>query len=81
MMGLAGAAGKVTCQNAKFPDTEMVSAQEILIEEIKRQPETVVREVLHYLKFLEQQRAQEAWADLLPSREVEQEKLDLLDGP
>jgi len=81
MMGLVGAAGKVTCQNAKIPDTEMVSAQEILIEEIKRQPETVVREVLHYLKFLEQQRAQEAWADVLPSREVEQEKLDLLDGP
>lgn len=57
-----------------------MSAQEILIDEIKRQPEPVVREVLHYLKFLERRRAEEAWADLLPSREVEQEKLDLLDG-
>ncbi len=55
-----------------------MSAQEILIEEIKRQPEPVVLEVLHYLKFLERQRAEETWADLLPSREVEQEKLDLL---
>jgi hypothetical protein len=57
-----------------------MSAQETLIEEIKRQPEPVVREVLHYLKFLERQRAQEEWADVLPAREVEQEKLDILDG-
>jgi hypothetical protein len=51
-----------------------------LIEEIKRQPEPVAREILHYLKFLKRQRAQEDWADVLPSREVEQEKLDILDG-
>jgi hypothetical protein len=57
-----------------------MSAQEMLIEEIKRQPEPVAREVLHYLKFLERQRAQEDWADVLPSREVEQEKLDILDA-
>ena len=57
-----------------------MSTQEILIEEIKRQPEPVVREVLHYLKFLERQREPEAWADILPSREVEQEQLDILDG-
>ena len=57
-----------------------MSAQETFIEEIKRQPETVVREVLHYLKFLERQRAQEDWADVLPPREVEQETLDILDG-
>ena len=56
-----------------------MSAQEILIEEIKRQPEPVVREVLHYLRLLERQRAQEEWADVLPSREVEQEVLDILD--
>ncbi len=57
-----------------------MNAQEMLIEEIKHQPETVVREVLHYLKFIERQRAQEDWADVLPTREVEQEKLNLLDG-
>jgi hypothetical protein len=57
-----------------------VIAQEVLIEEIKRQPEAVVREVLHYLKFLERQRAQEEWADVLPSREVEQERLDAFKG-
>jgi hypothetical protein len=56
-----------------------MSAQEILIEEIKHQPELVLIEVLHYLKFIERQRAQENWADVLPSREVEQEKLDILD--
>ena len=57
-----------------------MSAQEILMEEIKHQPEPVLIEVLHYLKFIERQRAQENWADVLPSREVEQEKLDILDG-
>ncbi len=57
-----------------------MSAQEMLIEEIKHQPEPVLREVLHFLKFLERQRAQEDWADVLPSREVEQETLDILDG-
>jgi hypothetical protein len=57
-----------------------MSAHDILVEEIKRQPEPVLREVLHYLKYLERQRAQEESADVLPAREVEQEKLDLLDG-
>ncbi|MGI8965616.1 MAG: hypothetical protein ACR2H1_05945 [Limisphaerales bacterium] len=57
-----------------------MSTQEILVEEIKKQPEPVLREVLHYLKFLARQREDEAWADVLPTREVEQEVLDLLDG-
>ena len=56
-----------------------MSAREILTEEIKRQPEPVLREVLHFMKFLERQRAQEQWDDVLPSREVEQEKLDIID--
>jgi hypothetical protein len=56
-----------------------MSAQEMLIEEIKGQPEPLLREVLHYLRFLERQRAQEEWADVLPSRDVEQEVLDILD--
>ena len=57
-----------------------MSAQELLMEEIKHQPEPVLREVLHYMKFLQRQRAEEAWTDVLPTRELEQEKLDLLDG-
>ena len=57
-----------------------MSTQEILLEEIKRQPEPVLREVLHYMKFLERQREEEQWSDVLPPREVEQEVLDLLDG-
>jgi hypothetical protein len=72
--------GNTASQKPMLPDNKTMSAQEILIEEIRRQPEPVAREVLHYLKFLERQRAQEDWADVLPSREVEQEKLDLLDG-
>ena len=57
-----------------------MSVQELLLEEIKQQPEPVLREVLHYMKFLQRQRAEETWTDVLPSREVEQEKLDVLDG-
>ena len=57
-----------------------MSAQEILIEEIRRQPEPVAREVLHYLKFLERQREMEApmdslvadtWEKLGPAPEVD----------
>jgi hypothetical protein len=75
-----GRLGNTACQKQIFWDNLTVSAQEMLIEEIRHQPELVVREVLHYLKFLERQRAQENWSDVLPSREVEQEKLDILDG-
>ena len=52
----------------------------MLIEEIKRQPEPLLREVLHYMKFLARLRAQEDWADVLPGRQVEQEVLDILDS-
>jgi len=37
----------------------------MLIEEIKRQPENVLRELLHYLKFLERQHEMEAPMDSL----------------
>ena len=57
-----------------------MSTQEILVEEIKHQPESVLREVLLYLKFLARQCEEEAWADVRPDRKVEQEVLDILDG-
>ncbi|HXR08072.1 MAG TPA: hypothetical protein VN765_12125 [Candidatus Acidoferrum sp.] len=57
-----------------------MSTEEMLLAEIKNQPEPVLREVRHYLRFLTRQREEEAWADLLPTREVEQEVLDILDG-
>ena len=57
-----------------------MSTQELLLEEIKHQPEPVLREVWHYLKFLMRLREEEQWADVLPTREVEQEVLDILDG-
>jgi hypothetical protein len=57
-----------------------MSAQEILIEEIKRQPESVAREVLNYLKFIERQREMEdvvadTWEKLGPAPEVDYGKL------
>ena len=57
-----------------------MSTQEILIEEIKHQPEPVLREVWHYLEFITRRREEEAWADVRPSRDVEQEVLDILDA-
>lgn len=57
-----------------------MSTQEILLEEIKHQPESVLREVWHYLRFLTRQREEEKWADVLPTREVEQDVLDILDA-
>jgi hypothetical protein len=57
-----------------------MSTQEMLIAEIKKQPEPLLLEVWHYMRFLTRQREEQAWADLLPSREVEQEVLDILDG-
>ena len=61
-----------------------MSAQEMLIEEIRHQPETVAREILHYLKFLERQRETETpmdtlvvgtWEKLGPAPEVDYDKL------
>ena len=61
-----------------------MSAQEILIEEIRRQPEPVVREILHYLKFLERQREMEGpmdslvadtWEKLGPAPEVNYDQI------
>jgi len=38
------------------------------LKKSKHQPEPVVREVLQLFEILERQRAQEDWADVLPSR-------------
>jgi hypothetical protein len=61
-----------------------MSAQEMLAEEIKRQPEPVLREVLHYLKSLERQHQGEApmgafiadtWEKLGPPPDVDYDQL------
>jgi hypothetical protein len=57
-----------------------MSTQEMLLSEIKNQPEPVLRELWHYLRFLTRQRQEEAWADLLPTREVGLQVLDILDN-
>lgn len=71
-----------SCRSYICGDNYIMSAQEILIEEIKHQPEPVVREVLRYLKFLEHQRAAEmedlvadTWEKLGPAPEVDYDKL------
>jgi hypothetical protein len=61
-------------------DNYHMSTQEMLLAELKNQPEPVLREVWHYLRFLTREREEEAWSDVLPTREVEQEVLDILDG-
>ena len=57
-----------------------MSTQELLMDELRQQPEPVLREALHYIRFLARQREEEQWADVLPSREVEQEVLDAIDA-
>jgi hypothetical protein len=57
-----------------------MSTQEMLIAEIKKQPKLVLLEVWHYVRFLARQREEQAWADVLPTRQVEQEVLDILDA-
>lgn len=56
----------------------------MLIEEIKHQPEPVVREILRYLKFLERQHGTETpmdgliadtWEKLGPAPEVDYDQL------
>jgi hypothetical protein len=57
-----------------------MSTREIVVEEMQRQPEPVLRELLHYLRFLAKQREEESWSDVLPGRPVEQEVRDILNG-
>jgi hypothetical protein len=60
-----------------------MSTREILIEEIKHQPEPVLRELWHYLNFLKLQCATESpmvgvvadiWEKLGPAPEVDYDK-------
>ena len=60
-----------------------MSTQEILLEEIKHQPEPGRRELRHYLDFLKRQRATEApmvsvvadtWAKLGPAPELDYDR-------
>ena len=53
---------------------------QMLIDQIRVQPEPVLRELWHYMKFLELKRQEEDNADILPGREIEQEILDILDA-
>ena len=56
----------------------------MLIEEIKHQPEPVLRKILHYLKFIERQReaemqmenlVEDTWEKLGSAPEVDYDKL------
>jgi hypothetical protein len=58
-----------------------MSARDSLLAEIARQPEPVVVEALHYIRYLARQREVELWDDVLRGREVEQEVMDLIDAP
>jgi hypothetical protein len=61
-----------------------MSTQEILLEEIKHQPEPVLRELRHYLDFLKRQRERVApmesvvadtWEKLGPAPELDYDQL------
>ena len=67
-------------QSSGYANLTAMSTQERLIQEIRKQPEPLLRELWHYLKFLERQREEDQWGDVLPGREIEQEVLDTIDG-
>jgi hypothetical protein len=61
-----------------------MSSQELLIEAIKHQPEPVLRELRHYLEFLQRQHqaettmetvVAETWENLGPAPEVDYDRL------
>lgn len=58
----------------------MTITPQMLIDQIRAQPEPMLREIWHYMKFLELRRQEEDNADILAGREIEQEILDILDG-
>lgn len=58
----------------------MTITPDILVNHIRSQPEPVLREIWHYMKFIELKRQEEDNADILLGREIEQENLDILDG-
>jgi hypothetical protein len=40
----------------------------------------MLNEAWHFLRFLTREQEEQSWADILPSREVEQEILGAIDG-
>ena len=72
----------VVIENGYFGFTvSSMSAREAIVAEIEHLPESVLQEALHFIRFVARQREEQEWQDVLPSREVEQEVLDLLDAP
>ncbi|MEA3209799.1 MAG: hypothetical protein QOE70_2856 [Chthoniobacter sp.] len=58
-----------------------MSARDAILTEVEHLPESVLQEALHFIRFVARQREDAEWQDILPSREVEQEVLDLIDAP
>lgn len=61
-----------------------MSSQELLIEEIKHQPESVLRELCHYLEFLKRQQKSDpamenvvadSWEKLGPAPDIDYDRL------
>ncbi|MCX6858149.1 MAG: hypothetical protein NTV80_24980 [Verrucomicrobia bacterium] len=57
-----------------------MSARDTLLTEIETVPDSVLWEAVHFIRYAVRQQQQDEWQDLLPSREVEQEVLDILDA-
>ncbi len=58
-----------------------MSARQAILSEIETLPDEVLQKVIHYIRVVaRQQQVEEDWSDVQPSREVEQEILDILDA-
>jgi len=58
-----------------------MSARDAILTEIDQLPESVLQQTLQFMRFAARQQEESEWQDVLPSRAVEQEFLDLLDAP
>lgn len=57
-----------------------MSARQAILSEIETLPDEVLQKVIHYIRVVARQQQEEEWSDVQPSREVEQEILDILDA-
>ena len=58
-----------------------MSVRDAILTEIETLPESVLMEALHFMRFVARRNEEAEWQDVMPSREVEQEVLDILDAP
>ena len=79
MASLSGASRRLPLM--RKPVFFHMSARDKLLAEIDKQTEPVLVETLHFMRFVAREHENSESDDILPSREVEQEVLNMIDEP